>query len=228
MPLYDHDDPITIAKGVNATSLLQRILPRASADVNSLRGCPRLAFWSYFCGDATHGSSLPPENAPEEKDQYELLCLDGSRQPVDNYKACHWARVPAHAVVARDDSKVDDIWNFLSKAQVYSSSPFLPLASPLLSSGSCLLSTAFHELWYSYLLIIFPLWQEKYGVGTTSTFHLFGPPGKKDPGLKDLLFKDSAVQLKRIPPLMDSQLYLGFEYYSAIQSLQKGRQDMKH
>ncbi|KFV98760.1 Ovotransferrin, partial [Fulmarus glacialis] len=119
------------------------------------------------------------ENAPDEKDEYELLCLDGSRQPVDNYRACHWARVPAHAVVARDDSKVDDIWSFLSKAQ------------------------------------------EKFGMGTTSSFQLFGPPGKKDPGLKDLLFKDSAVQLKRIPPLMDSQLYLGFEYYSAIQSLQK-------
>ncbi|KAI1235745.1 hypothetical protein IHE44_0001829, partial [Lamprotornis superbus] len=119
------------------------------------------------------------ENAPAEKDEYELLCLDGTRQPVDNYKACHWARVPAHAVVARDDSKVNDIWNFLSKAQ------------------------------------------EKYGVGTTSSFHLFGPPGKKDPGLKDLLFKDSAVQLKQIPSLMDAQLYLGFEYYSAVQSLQK-------
>ncbi|NXW33176.1 TRFE protein, partial [Phaetusa simplex] len=119
------------------------------------------------------------ENAPEEKNEYELLCLDGSRQPVDNYKACHWARVPAHAVVARDDNKVDDIWNFLSKAQ------------------------------------------EKFGVGTAGAFHLFGPPGKKEPGLKDLLFKDSAVQLKRIPPLMDSQLYLGFEYYSAIQSLQE-------
>uniref|UniRef100_A0A8C0FD18 Ovotransferrin n=1 Tax=Bubo bubo TaxID=30461 RepID=A0A8C0FD18_BUBBB len=119
------------------------------------------------------------ENAPEEKDKYELLCLDGSRQPVDNYKDCHWAKVPAHAVVARDDSKIDDIWSFLSKAQ------------------------------------------EKFGVGTTSSFHLFGPPGKKETGLKDLLFKDSAILLKRIPSLMDSQLYLGFEYYSAIQSLQK-------
>ncbi|KFP20647.1 Ovotransferrin, partial [Egretta garzetta] len=119
------------------------------------------------------------ENVPENKDEYELLCLDGSRQPVDSYKTCHWARVPAHAVVARDDSKVDDIWTFLSKAQ------------------------------------------EKFGVGTAGSFQLFGPPGKKDPGLKDLLFKDSAIQLKRIPPLMDSQLYLGLEYYSAIQSLQK-------
>lgn len=65
-------------------------------------------------------------------------------------------------------------------------------------------------------------------MGTTSTFHLFGPPGKKDPALKDLLFKDSAVQLKQIPSLMDSQLYLGFEYYSAVQSLQQGREDIKH
>ncbi|XP_071607746.1 ovotransferrin-like [Heliangelus exortis] len=119
------------------------------------------------------------ENAPQEKDEYELLCLDGSRQPVDNYKSCHWARVPAHAVMARDDSKVEDIWSFLSKAQ------------------------------------------EKFGVGTSGSFQLFGPPGKKDASLKDLLFKDSAVELKRIPALMDTQLYLGFEYYSAIQSLQE-------
>ncbi|NWI53225.1 TRFE protein, partial [Calyptomena viridis] len=119
------------------------------------------------------------ENAPDEKEEYELLCLDGTRAPVDNYKSCHWARVPAHAVVARDDSKVNDIWNFLSKAQ------------------------------------------EKFGVGTTSNFHLFGPPGKKDPALKDLLFKDSAIQLKQIPSLMDTQLYLGYEYYSAIQTLQR-------
>uniref|UniRef100_A0A493TNX2 Ovotransferrin n=1 Tax=Anas platyrhynchos platyrhynchos TaxID=8840 RepID=A0A493TNX2_ANAPP len=119
------------------------------------------------------------ENAPEEKDEYELLCLDGTRQPVDSYKTCNWARVAAHAVVARDDSKIDDIWSFLSKAQ------------------------------------------SNFGVGTTSDFHLFGPPGKKDPVLKDLLFKDSAIMLKRVPELMDSQLYLGFEYYSAIQSLRK-------
>uniref|UniRef100_A0A8C2SN26 Ovotransferrin n=1 Tax=Coturnix japonica TaxID=93934 RepID=A0A8C2SN26_COTJA len=101
------------------------------------------------------------------------------RQPVDNYKTCNWARVAAHAVVARDDSKVEDIWNFLSKAQT------------------------------------------DFGVGTKSNFHLFGPPGKKDPVLKDLLFKDSAIMLKRIPSLMDTQLYLGFEYYSAIQSMRK-------
>ncbi|NWH73539.1 TRFE protein, partial [Piaya cayana] len=119
------------------------------------------------------------ENAPGEKDDYELLCLDGTRAPVDNYKACHWARVPAHAVMARDDNKVEDILAFLEKAQ------------------------------------------EKFGHGTSGSFQLFGPPGPKDATLKDLLFKDSAIHLKRIPALMDTQLYLGFEYYSAIQSIQK-------
>ncbi|XP_069721327.1 serotransferrin [Phaenicophaeus curvirostris] len=119
------------------------------------------------------------ENAPDEKDDYELLCLDGTRAPVDKYKACHWARVPAHAVMARDDNKIEDILTFLARAQ------------------------------------------EKFGDGTTGSFHLFGPPGKKDATFKDLLFKDSAIRLKRIPALMDTQLYLGFEYYSAIQSIQK-------
>lgn len=73
-----------------------------------------------------------------------------------------------------------------------------------------------------YWLILFLRWQSDFGVDTKSDFHLFGPPGKKDPVLKDLLFKDSAIMLKRVPSLMDSQLYLGFEYYSAIQSMRKG------
>ncbi|NWI17270.1 TRFE protein, partial [Crypturellus soui] len=119
------------------------------------------------------------ENAADEKDKYELLCLDGTRQPVDNYKTCHWARVPGHAVVARDDGKAEEIWAFLSKAQ------------------------------------------EKFGVGTTSDFHLFGTPDKTDPYHRDLLFKNSAILLKKIPELMDTQLYLTYEYYSAIQNLRK-------
>ncbi|XP_078419548.1 serotransferrin-1-like [Cetorhinus maximus] len=56
-----------------------------------------------------------------EKANYELLCLDGNTQPINNYKQCHWARVPAHAVVVRsdsvDDKKNEEIWRFLSLAQ---------------------------------------------------------------------------------------------------------------
>lgn len=38
-----------------------------------------------------------------EKSKYELLCKDNTRQPIDSYKTCHLARVPAHAVVSRKD-----------------------------------------------------------------------------------------------------------------------------
>ncbi|XP_006008475.1 serotransferrin-A [Latimeria chalumnae] len=52
-----------------------------------------------------------------EKDNYELLCKDGSRRPITNYKTCHLARVPAHAVLGRSSNdKSDAIWTFISKA----------------------------------------------------------------------------------------------------------------
>ncbi|KAM4605122.1 serotransferrin-1-like [Polymixia lowei] len=38
-----------------------------------------------------------------DKANYELLCKDGTRAPIDSYKTCHLARVPAHAVVSRRD-----------------------------------------------------------------------------------------------------------------------------
>ncbi|CAL8115042.1 unnamed protein product [Orchesella dallaii] len=35
----------------------------------------------------------------EFRQNYELLCLEGSRRDVDDWKSCNWGRVPAHAVV---------------------------------------------------------------------------------------------------------------------------------
>ncbi|XP_060762533.1 serotransferrin-1-like [Neoarius graeffei] len=43
-----------------------------------------------------------------EKDNYELLCKDGGRKPVDEYKTCNLAQVPAHAVVSRFDKDLAD------------------------------------------------------------------------------------------------------------------------
>ncbi|XP_074819359.1 ovotransferrin-like [Natator depressus] len=113
------------------------------------------------------------ENDPSGKDEYELLCEDGSRKPVDKYHECHWAKVAAHAVVARSvDGRADEIWSFLSQAEA------------------------------------------KYGKNTKESFKLFSSPHGKD-----LLFKDSASNFKRVPRLMDSQFYLGYQYWAAIQSL---------
>nr|ALP46207.1 transferrin [Lutjanus argentiventris] len=44
-----------------------------------------------------------------EKANYELLCKDGTRQPIDNYKTCHLAKVPAHAVVSRKDAQLTEL-----------------------------------------------------------------------------------------------------------------------
>ncbi|XP_038819986.1 transferrin-a [Salvelinus namaycush] len=43
-----------------------------------------------------------------EKASYELLCKDGTRAPIDSYKTCYLARVPAHAVVSRKEPDLAD------------------------------------------------------------------------------------------------------------------------
>ncbi|XP_036188448.1 serotransferrin isoform X4 [Myotis myotis] len=53
-------------------------------------------------------------------DQYELLCRDNTRKPVDQYEECHLASIPSHAVVARSvGGKEDLIWELLNQAQEY-------------------------------------------------------------------------------------------------------------
>ncbi|TEA36407.1 hypothetical protein DBR06_SOUSAS16310024, partial [Sousa chinensis] len=53
-----------------------------------------------------------------DRDEYELLCRDNTRGPVDEYKRCHLARVPSHAVVARSMGGMEDlIWELLNLAQ---------------------------------------------------------------------------------------------------------------
>ncbi|XP_051258635.1 transferrin-a [Dicentrarchus labrax] len=44
-----------------------------------------------------------------ERANYELLCKDNTRAPIDKYETCHLARVPAHAVVTRKDQQMADL-----------------------------------------------------------------------------------------------------------------------
>ncbi|XP_007120627.2 inhibitor of carbonic anhydrase isoform X2 [Physeter macrocephalus] len=56
--------------------------------------------------------------------------------------------------------------------------------------------------------------QENFGKDKSAEFQLFGSPHGKD-----LLFTDAALGFLRVPPKMDAKLYLGYEYFSAIQHL---------
>lgn len=78
-----------------------------------------------------------------DRDQYELLCMDNTRRPVEEYEQCYLARVPSHVVVARSvDGKEDSIQELLRVAQEHfgktSHHPSSSLA-PLTGRTCCLL-----------------------------------------------------------------------------------------
>ncbi|XP_037586283.1 serotransferrin-like [Cebus imitator] len=54
-----------------------------------------------------------------DRNEYELLCLDNTRKPADEYKDCHLARVPSHTIVPQSvGGKEDLIWELLNQPQV--------------------------------------------------------------------------------------------------------------
>ncbi|XP_074158206.1 serotransferrin-like [Sminthopsis crassicaudata] len=117
-----------------------------------------------------------------DKENYELLCPDNTRRPLDQYKDCHLARIAAHAVVARSvNGKEDLIWELLSTAQ------------------------------------------EHFGKGKSEKFNLFASQHGKD-----LLFKDTANRLLRVPPKMDYELYLGYKFIQAIKPMKGHDLDKIH
>ncbi|XP_060939746.1 transferrin-a [Limanda limanda] len=65
-----------------------------------------------------------------ERSDYELLCTDDTRKPMDQYEKCNLAKVPSHAVVTRiDDQEMAElIWKSLDSAKA--------LGFDLFSSGT--------------------------------------------------------------------------------------------
>lgn len=54
-----------------------------------------------------------------KKEQFELLCTDGTRASVDEYKTCNWGTVPSRAIVTSSEVSFEDrkrYQKFLSKA----------------------------------------------------------------------------------------------------------------
>lgn len=65
-------------------------------------------------------------------DDFELLCKDGSRFPINEYRQCNWGLVPAHAIVTSSARSADErkrYQRFLMKAVELYSSKSLGLAN---------------------------------------------------------------------------------------------------
>lgn len=66
-------------------------------------------------------------------DRFELLCRDGMRRPLSEYRQCNWGLVPSHALVtssARSSQERKHYQQFLTRAvQLYSSKPVQNITS---------------------------------------------------------------------------------------------------
>ncbi|XP_044075040.1 transferrin-a [Siniperca chuatsi] len=110
-----------------------------------------------------------------EKANYELLCKDNTRAPIDSYKTCHLAKVPAHAVVTRKDPQLAElIWTNLNSVQdfnLFSSEAYAPAKNLMFKDSTVKLvqlpanTDSFLYLGAEYMSIVRSLKKEQ----TTST-----------------------------------------------------------
>lgn len=86
------------------------------------------------------GKTLPSWGQALLSQDFELLCRDGSRADVTEWRRCHLARVPAHAVVVRADTDGGLMFRLLNDGQVSSGQPPhpTPYSFPDGTEPSCL------------------------------------------------------------------------------------------
>ncbi|XP_039106824.1 melanotransferrin [Hyaena hyaena] len=108
----------TAGEGVCAKSSLERYYDYSGAFRCLAEGAGDVAFVKHSTVLAnTDGKTLPSWGQALLSQDFQLLCLDGSRADVTEWRRCHLARVPAHAVMVRPDTDGGLVFQMLNEGQ---------------------------------------------------------------------------------------------------------------
>ncbi|XP_036705466.1 melanotransferrin isoform X1 [Balaenoptera musculus] len=108
----------TAGEGVCDKSPLERYYDYSGAFRCLAEGAGDVAFVKHSTVlENTDGKTLPSWGQTLLSQNFELLCRDGSRADVTEWRRCHLARVPAHAVVVRADTDGGLIFRMLNEGQ---------------------------------------------------------------------------------------------------------------
>ncbi|XP_053528886.1 melanotransferrin isoform X8 [Artibeus jamaicensis] len=110
-PLYriHTGDKGSLPTGATFSSPLHRCLAEGAGDVAFVKHSTVL--------ENTDGNTLPSWGQALLSQDFKLLCPDGSQADVTEWRRCHLAQVPAHAVVVRADTDGGLIFQLLSEGQ---------------------------------------------------------------------------------------------------------------
>ncbi|XP_017654971.1 melanotransferrin isoform X1 [Nannospalax galili] len=109
----------TSGQGVCDKSPLERYYDYSGAFRCVAEGAGDVAFVKHSTVlENTDGKTLPSWGQTLLSQDFQLLCRDGSRAEVTEWRRCHLARVPAHAVVVRADMDGGLIFRLLNEGQL--------------------------------------------------------------------------------------------------------------